>query len=101
MSGADSDWYSDVDNFPPLSPLVKKCLKTMPDGTVESSHSGNGRSLAKIKINLSKAIHKNKPSSRYSIRDALKLKADDLIFELGRDLAKLNDSFNVPSKCVF
>ena len=102
MSDADSDWYSDVDNFPPLRPLVKNCLKMKPDRTVESSHSGNGRSIAKIKMNLSKAIdkNKNKPSSRISTRGAQKKQADDLMLEFGSDLAKLNENFNILSKSV-
>ena len=97
MSDADSDWYSDVDNFPPLRPLVKKCLKMKPDRTVESSHSGNGRLFAQIKMDLSKAIDKSKPSSRISTRGALKKQVDDLMYEFGSDLAKLNENFNLLS----
>ena len=98
MSDVDSDWYSDVDNFPPLRPLVKNCLKMKPNRTVESSPSENGPSISKIKMNLSKVIDKNKPISRISTRGALKKQADDLTFEFGSDLAKLNENFNVLQK---
>ena len=100
MSEDDSDWYSDVDNFPPLRQLVENCLKMKPNRTVESSHSGNRRSIARIKMNLSKAIDKNKPSSGISTRGTLKRQDDDLMFEFGSDLAKLNENFNVLSKSV-
>ena len=101
MSHADSDWYSNVVNFPPLRPLVKNCFYMKPDRTVESSTLGNGRSFAKIKMNLSKARDENKPSSRVSTRGSLKEQADDLMFEFGSDLAKLKENFNVLSKSVF
>ena len=71
-----------------------------PDRTVESSHSGNGRLFAQIKMDLSKAIDKSKPSSRISTRGALKKQVDDLMYEFGSDLAKLNENFNVLSKSV-
>ena len=48
-------------------------------------------------MNLSKAIDKNKPSSRISTEGALKKQVDDLMFEFGSDLAKVNENFNVIS----
>ena len=72
-----------------------------PDTNVESSHLGNGRSIAKIKMNLSKTMDKNKPSSSSSTRGVLKKRADDLMIENGSDPAKLNENFNVFSKSMF
>ena len=72
MSDADSECWSDADNFPPLRSLVKNCLNKKPDTKVQSSHLGNGRSIAKIKTYLSKAIDKNKPTSRVSTRGTQK-----------------------------
>ena len=101
MSDADSECWSDVDNFPPLRSLVKNCLNMKPDRNVERSHIGNGRSIAKIKMNLSKAMDRNIPSSRVSTRGALKKQADDFMIEFGSDLANLNENVNVFSKSVF
>ena len=101
MSDADSECWSDVEKFPPLRSLVKNCLIMKPDRSVESFHLGNGRSIAKIKVNLSKAKDKNKPRSRVSTRGALIKQADDLMIEFGSDLAKLNEISNVFSKSVF
>ena len=52
-------------------------------------------------MNLSKAMDINKPSSRVSTRGALKKQTDDLRFEYGSDLTKLNENFNLLSKSVF
>ena len=71
MSDTDSVCCSDVDNFPPLRSLVKKFLSMKPDRKVESSHLGNGRSITKIEMNLSKELDKNKPSPRVSTRGTL------------------------------
>ena len=73
MSDADSECWSD-NNFPPLLSLVKICLNVKPDKNDESSHLGNRRSIAKIKMNLSKAMDKNKPSPRVTPTGALKKK---------------------------
>ena len=72
-----------------------------PDTNVESSHLGKGGLIAKIKMNLSKAMDKNKPSSRVSTRGALKKQANDFMIEFGSYLAKLTEIFNVFSKSVF
>ena len=92
MSDADSECWSDVDNFPPLKSLVKNCLNMKPDKNVTSSHPGNAQSLAKFKLNLSKAMDKNKFSSRIS---------DDFMVEFGSDLEKLNENLGVFSKSMF
>ena len=68
---------------------------------VESFHSGNGRHFTKIKLNLSKAMNKNKPSSRVSTRGASKKQANDFVIELGSNLAKLNEKLDSFSKIVF
>ena len=94
-SDADNWWRSDVDRFPSLHSLVKICLNMKPDTNFESSHLWNGRSIAKIKMNLSKSMSKTKPSSCTSTIGALKKQADNLMIELGSDLAKLNENFNV------
>ena len=62
MSDADSECLSDVDNFPSLHCLVKICLNMKPDTIVESPHFGNGRSIAKIIMSLSKALDKKSPA---------------------------------------
>ena len=72
MSDADCECWSFADSFPPLRSLVIKCLNMKPYKNVESSHLGNGRSIAKIKMNLSKDVDKNRASSRVSTRDSLK-----------------------------
>ena len=46
-------------------------------------------------------MDKNEPSSRVSIRGLLKKQADDLMIEVGNDLAKLNENFNVFTNSVF
>ena len=101
MSDADSDCWSDVDNYPPLRFLVKNCHNVKPDRNVETSHLGIGRSIAKVKMNLNKAMDKNKPSSRVSTGGALKKQVDDLVIDFGIVLAKLNENFNVFSGSVF
>ena len=101
MSDADSECWSDVDNFPPLQSLVKNSLNMKSDRNVESSHPGNGRSHAKIKLNLIKTKNKNKPSPRVSTRGALKKEADDFMNGLGGNLVKLNEILNVFSKSMF
>ena len=101
MSDADSECGSDVQNFPPLHSLVKNFLNVKPDRNVETSHLGNRRSKAKIKMNFSKAMDKNKPSFRGSIRGALKKQAEDFMIEIRSDLANLNENFNIFSKSVF
>ena len=52
-------------------------------------------------MNLSKAMDKNKPSSRVPPRGALKKQAYDLMFEFGSELAKFYESFKVLSNSVF
>ena len=101
MFGADSECLSDVENFPPLHSLIKKCLNMKPDRNVESSHLGNGRSIAKIKMNSSKVMDKNKHCSRVSTRSALKKQADYVMIEFSRCLAELNEIFYFFSKRVF
>ena len=48
MSDAEIDCWSDVDKIPPQHSSVNKYLNMKPDTNVESSHLGNGRSIAKI-----------------------------------------------------
>ena len=95
MSDTDSGCLSDVDNSPPLKSLLKICLNVKPDKNVESFHQGNGLSFAKIKLNMSKALDKNKSSSSVSTRGALKKQADELMIAFGSDLAKLNKKLDV------
>ena len=78
MFDADSGCWSDVDNFSPLHSLVKSYLSMKPDRTVESSHLGNER-IAKIKMNLSKAMDNIRPSFCVSTRGALKKQVDNLM----------------------
>ena len=101
MSDADSEWWSDIDSFPLVYSLVRNCINMKPDKNVESSHLFNGRSIAKIKMNFSKAIDKNKLNPRVSTRDALKKHAFVFMIDFGGDLIKLNEKLNVFSKSMF
>ena len=71
-SDVDSECWSNVDDFPPLQFLEKNCLNMKPDKNVESCHSGIGRSIAKIKVNLSTAMDENIPNPRVSNRCELR-----------------------------
>ena len=71
MSESENECWSDVDNFPLHTKLVRDYLNMRPD---------------------KKTSEKNKSSSRVSTRSSTKKQADDFIIEFGSELATLKET---------
>ena len=66
----------------------------------EPTHIANVRSNAKLKLQLSKTLEKNKSSPCVSTRSSAKKQADDFIIEFGSELAALKESFTTSTERV-